>query len=187
MTNLNQTNSNLLGGKSVRTNVLGCLGRILSFFIVMIILAGVRTYVRKQFNKNSYPSYNVEMTDNYSGDQLRSTYSDEEIKFAVENTKRNLPMKVDEFTTAVDIECTNKAVVYTYEVDDSDFDLALVNAHDIKNEIANSIVTNNQDMNILAHFCIETGRKWTYKYVGSSSGYELSFSFSTEELKKKFN
>lgn len=190
MANLNQTNPNLPSGKSVWTNVLGCFGRILSLFFVMAIAAGMRTCVRNQFEKNlnSNSSHNTtEVTSNNSNNQLSSTYSDEEIKYAVENTKRNLPMRVDELTTAVDIECTGKAVVYTYEVDDYDFDLSLVDAQDIKKDIAKSMNKNNHDMNVLAHFCIETGRKWTYKYVGNSSGYELTFSFSPEELKKKFN
>lgn len=190
MANLNQTNSNLPNGKSVWTNVLGCFGSIFSFFFVMAIVAGMRTCVRTQFEKNlnSDSSHNVtEVTNNYSREQYHSTYSDEEIKFAVENTKRNLPMRVDEFTTAVDIECTDEAVIYTYEVDDADFELSLVDAQDIKKDIARSLNNGNQDMNVLAHFCIESGRKWTYKYIGCSSGYEIRFSFSTEELKKKFN
>lgn len=190
MANLNQTNPNLPSGKSVWTNVLGCLGKILSFFFVMAMTAGIRTCVRKQFetNLNSNSSYSVtEVMTGYSEDELSSTYSDEEIEFAIENTKRNLPLRVDELTTATDIECTDKAVVYTYEVDDTDFDLSLVDAQDIKNDIARSLNISNHDMNVLAHFCIETGRKWTYRYVGCNSGYELRFSFSTEELKKKFN
>lgn len=190
MANENQTNSNLPSDKSGWANVLGCLGKILSFFFVMAMTAGIRTCVRKQFetNLNSNSSYNVtKVTSDYSENEFTSTYLDEDIKIAVENTKRNLPMQVDEFTTAVDFECTDKAVVYTYEVDDTDFDLSLIDAQDIKKDIACSLNKNNRDMNVLAHFCIETGRKWTYKYVGYNSGYELRFSFSTEELKKKFN
>lgn len=190
MANLNQTNSNLPNGKSGWANVLGCFGKILSFFFILAMTAGMRTCVRKQLenNLNSSSSYNVtEVTTDYSENERSSTYSDEEIEFAIENTKRNLPLRVDELTTATDIECTDKAVVYTYEVDDTDFDLSLVDAQDIKKDIARSLSSSSHEMNVLAHFCIETGRKWTYRYVGYNSGYELRFSFSTEELKKKFN
>lgn len=190
MANSNQTNSNLPSGKSGWANVPGCLGKILSFFFIIAMTAGMKTCVRTQLerNLNSNSSYKVsEVTNEYPEEQFSSSYSNEDVELAVENTKRNLPMRVDDITTAVDIECTDKAVIYTYEVDDADFDFSLVDAQDIKKDIARSLSKSSHNMNVLARFCIETGRKWTYKYVGGSSGHELRFSFSPDELKKKFN
>lgn len=161
---------------------LGCLGKIASFIFVMIIVSGIRTYIKKQIsNRQSIEAIESTATTSHN----KNEYSKEEIEIAVAETRLNLPRRIDDYTTAVDMQCTDKAVIYIYNVD-AEIDITEIDAGMMKQSIQETFDNENPMTHKLALFCISTGRKWKYIYKSAGSDDKIEFSFSPEELKQSF-
>lgn len=103
------------------------------------------------------------------------------LKMEVERSDASLPMEIEKGLTWTTVEINDKAVVYTYKVDERYFDVSLVkeNGSNIKDGMVPSLSIQKPLLKAL----IETKRELHYKYVGNKSGRSEVLVFTKDEIK----
>lgn len=79
--------------------------------------------------------YSVEINEPRStlyNNQIETIDPDDELSYAIRNTKKRLPIVIDAHTTWSDITLTSNALEYVYLMDDSSFDIYELNLNAYK-------------------------------------------------------
>lgn len=108
-------------------------------------------------------------------------YLENEIK----NSKKSLPMMVDEMTKWVDMQNESNCIVYLYELEESNIDINLMkeNAETIKETLSQNLLA-SKDPTFVAfkQNCKAAGKGIKYKYTGSKSKDTFEVLFNASEL-----
>lgn len=170
-----EKNSN--SGMSWLWNVAGCLLKIMSFLIVMLITSGIRTCVRESTSSHNSNESQVEASF--------ANTTESQIQSEISLIKAQLPKRVDNMTVIVDAKCTEKAVTYVYEIEDDDFDLRDVDKAEMKAGMLAEWGKHDSNQKLMARFCVETKRSVVFQYRSVNTGYKFSLTFTPSDLKSK--
>lgn len=138
-----------------------CLGKILSFILVIFVITFARTCSRQSMEKNDASS---------------------QLEQHLEETKRNLPIKIDEITTLKDVKIDGSYFYYIYDLNDSKSSLSSINDSEFRNILKQDIQSNISSMGPFIKALTKTDRGIIYRYHGTSSGITKDAVISENEL-----
>lgn len=107
------------------------------------------------------------------------------LKNEVKNSKRTLPMQIDEATTWTDIVIEPNCVVYIYELEESIISIELFkeNKKFVKEELTKNVVENKDTAFVgFKKNCKLAGKGIKYKYIGSETNEAFEVTFKASEL-----
>ena len=152
------------GGKT-----LGCVGKIFGFFLLMLVIAGVKNCSRKQMrNALSDSSYNTEYISSPSSSSSSSS-AERKLQKTAKEINQSLPRRIDDNITHKAISLTSSALVYEYVIDDDFFELYKDQALSSNGQLDN-IRALYSDMKPMIDLLLETHRGISYKYTCKRSG-----------------
>lgn len=174
------TEKNGIGNKAI-----GCVGKILGFIFLIIMIAGVKTCARKQVRNSFENSYVEPETEDKSA---ISSNNNSEIKLqkTAREINQTLPRQLDSNITHQAISLTPSALVYEYIVDDIFFSKVKDQVLSIDNQLAN-IRMMYSDMKPMIDLLIETNRGISYKYVCKKSKSTNIVTVSCDDLRALFS
>lgn len=108
------------------------------------------------------------------------------LKTSINNTKLQLPTKVDEISMLVDIDLVGDKVTYFYEIEDISFTLDDIDIDELKTNTMDELHALRTDL-INATFyrlVLNAGKQLCYHYKGTESGDTIEFTINTDELKQ---
>lgn len=152
------------GGKA-----LGCVGKIFGFFLLMLVIAGVKNCSRKQMRDAlSDSSYNTEYVSSPSSSSSSSN-AERKLQQTAREINQSLPRRIDDNITHKAISLTSSALVYEYVIDDDFFELYKDQALSSNVQLDN-IRALYSDMKPMIDLLLETHRGISYKYICRRSG-----------------
>ena len=170
--NKNDVNSKYLGGKFARY-----IFEIIGSFIVILFAYGIKTCNECQESSGDSEITNIENGCSTSiGSQIES-----EIMFL----QSQMPIKVDDITSIVDVKFTDSAVVYVYDIDDYDVALCDYDQDGIKADILAEWGSRDKRQKLMAQFCVETNRSVIFQYHSTNTDDSFTITFTPSNLKSK--
>ena len=145
--------------KGIGSMTIGRVGKILGFIFLIIVIAGIKTYVSSS-----------------------STNSEIKLKKAAKEINQTLPRKIDSYITHQAISLTSSALIYEYLVDDNYFSKEKDQALSHEYQLAN-IRMMYSAMKPMIDLLIETNRGISYKYVCKTSKNINIVSVSCNDLR----
>ena len=146
----------------------------------------------------SKSTFKVDLTNKELDEALsmKAEKSQDDIYLMVQkrSTDLNSPLRVAEITFLVGAELNDKQFVYNYIVDDSDFDMSLLDCNQLKQinmQQFSQILrdpTNRfmgQILRKLFNACINTNRNMVYTYKGKYSKRTIIVSYTPKELREE--
>ena len=106
------------------------------------------------------------------------------LKTAIENTKMQMPMQVDELTTLTDMKLEGDNVVYIYEIEEDGFTISDIDINTVREATIEELENLNKD--VVGHnfitLVVENDKNLIYRYKGKQSGQADEVSVSHAEL-----
>lgn len=90
---------------------------------------------------------------------------DDELSYAISNTKKKLPVIIDTNTTWSDIILTSNALEYVYLIEDSGFDIYKLDLSAYRKHILKGLSTQKSDLQREMELCAETDRNMVYRLI----------------------
>lgn len=150
---------------------------IIGSFIVILIAYNIKTCNEGQVSSGESETTNVENGySNSIGSQIES-----EIMFL----KSQVPIKVDDITSIVDVAFTDSAVIYVYDIDDYDVALCYYNPNDMKSSILAEWGRHDKRQKLMAQFCVETNKSVIFQYHSTHTDDSFTITFSPSDLRSK--
>lgn len=117
---------------------------------------------------------------------LANTLSDRErsaklLEYEVNMGKANCPVEVDEVTTLVDVRDDGRNLIYSYSLDDREFDMSSLDYDGFKKSLL-ADTRRIPAMREVVRLLKENGRGLVYSYHGDNSGKNMEITFTTSEL-----
>lgn len=155
----------------------GCLGKIIGFIILVIVLSFVRT-CSKSMMRNSLKYGETKVLDGSKEDIDRQLYK------TMDELRANLPKKMDEMITQKDVSMDDKYFYYISDMNDAEYPLSSADMATVKQSHTQLLQSNIPQMKLLIECLIKTNRGLVYRYDGTSSGASKDVVYSTNELSK---
>lgn len=111
------------------------------------------------------------------------------LKWEVEITNSMLPQQVDEMTTLTSMDCNDNVVSYNYEIDDERISMSAIadNPDEIKENLKTGLIeeatSRSSSMRPFIKLVCRTNKGLQYVYHGKTTGKEIVFEFTNEELR----
>lgn len=166
--------------KGIGSKTLGCVGKILGFIFLIIVIAGIKTCARKQV-RNSFENSYVKPESNDKFVFSSDNNPEIELQKAAREINQTLPRKIDSYITHQAISLTSSALIYEYLVDDNYFSEEKDQALSHEYQLAN-IRMMYSAMKPMIDLLIETNRGISYKYVSKTSKNINIVSVSCDDL-----
>lgn len=118
------------------------------------------------------------------------SYSDEMtelvLSLGINETKGQLPLRVDDGMSMTDVTLTSSKLIYTIECDEDQYNISLFseNYTEAKNAIIASLNPDDDDIALIGKLLIKTNRSLDYKYVGENSRESATIHISNSELRR---
>lgn len=171
--------------KGIGSKAIGCVGKILGFIFLIIVIAGVKTCARKQV-RNSFKNSYIEPESKDKFTISSNNNSEIELQKAAREINQTLPRQLDSNITHQAISLSSSALVYEYIVDDNFFSKVKDQALSLDNQLAN-IRMMYSDMKPMIDLLIETNRGISYKYICKTSKNTNIVSVSCDDLRTLFS
>ncbi|MBR5639904.1 MAG: hypothetical protein IKW83_09090 [Muribaculaceae bacterium] len=131
------------------------------------------------------------MTFVVSNDKLKNNKpltQEEIIENLVEIDRQAMPKVVDLVTQIVDFKVEKENILYVYEIDETDFDISIIEndsnyRENGTNKIANEL-RNNTLTGVLYKLVARSGRGICHRYIGKETGKVVNLQFSNAELRQ---
>lgn len=158
----------------------GCLGKIIGFIILLLVLTFVKI-CSKSMMRNSMKYGQTETILDNKADIDSQLYS------TMVEMRASLPQPLDEKTIMKDVEMDEDYFYYVTDVDDSDYDLSSAEPKAMKTAHREYLKTIVPKMKLLIECLIKTDRGLVYRFCGTSSGISTEITYSTSELQQLLN
>lgn len=153
----------------------GCLGKIVGFIILVVVLSFVRT-CSKSMMRNSLKYGETKVLDGSKEDIDRQLYK------TMDELRAELLIKMDEMITQKDVSMDDKYFYYISDMNDAEYPLSSADMATVKQSHTQLLQSNIPQMKLLIECLIKTNRGLVYRYDGTSSGVSRDVIYSSYEL-----
>lgn len=155
----------------------GCLGKIIGFIILVIVISFVNT-CSKSMMHNRLKYGDTKVLDGSKEDIERQLYK------TMDELRAELPIKMDEMVIQKDVSMDDKYFYYISDMNDAEYPLSSADMSAVKQSHTQLLQTNISQMKLLIECLIKTNRGLVYRYDGTSSGVSKEVIYSSNELSK---
>lgn len=153
----------------------GCLGKIIGFILLFLVMAGAKSCSRSMM-RNRLQYGETQSIDGSKEEIDRLLFK------TMDDIRAELPIQTDEMITQKDVGMDDRYFYYICDMNDADYPLSSADMAAVKQLHTQVLKTNIPQMKILIECLVNTNRGLVYRYDGTSSGVSKDVTYSSDEL-----